>query len=94
MVMDLARTQREVLSADASGKGAEDSALYCDNEDRDSLLRDEIHAIAWIGRCTDTERSTAQLKLQGHVVSGKRIRRILKEEGLICRRRDSDTQAR
>lgn len=90
-MIDLARTQRGVLPLTRLAKALNipRSAFYCDDEDRDSLLRDEIHAIALDWPMYGYRTITAQLKRQGHVVNGKRIRRILKEEGLICRPRKS-----
>jgi transposase InsO family protein len=53
--------------------------------DRDGLLRDAVHAIALDWPCYGYRTITAELRRQGWRINGKRVRRVLGEEGLIRR---------
>ena len=54
-------------------------------DDRDRLLRDAIHAIALDWPCYGYRTITRELRRQGWKINEKRVRRVLREEGLIRR---------
>ena len=56
-------------------------------EDRDLDLRDEIQRIALEWSCYGWRRVTAELRRRGWAVNHKRVRRILREDNLLCLRR-------
>lgn len=56
-------------------------------EDRDLDLRDEIQRIALEWPCYGWRRVTAELRRRGWEVNHKRVRRILREDNLLCLRR-------
>jgi transposase InsO family protein len=51
--------------------------------DGDRLLRDAIHAIALDWPCYGYRTITAELRRQGWKINQKRVRRVLREEGLL-----------
>lgn len=55
-------------------------------EDPDMDLRDEIQKIALEWPCYGWRRVTAQLRRQGWVANHKRVRRIMREDNLLCLR--------
>jgi len=56
-------------------------------EDADIDLRDEIQRIALEWPCYGWRRMTAELRRRGWTVNHKRVRRILREDNLLCLRR-------
>lgn len=56
-------------------------------EDADMDLRDEIQRIALEWPCYGWRRVAAELRRRGWVVNHKRVRRILREDNLLCLRR-------
>jgi hypothetical protein len=58
-----------------------------DREDRDINLRDVIQKIALEMLTYGRRRITAELKRRGWKVNGKRVRRIMREDKLLCLRR-------
>lgn len=56
-------------------------------EDPDVELRDEIQRIALEWPCYGWRRVAAELKRRGWAVNHKRVRRILREDNLLCLRR-------
>jgi transposase InsO family protein len=56
-------------------------------EDADLDLRDEIQRIALEWPCYGWRRVTAELRRRGWMVNHKRVRRILREDNLLCLRR-------
>ena len=56
-------------------------------EDADIDLRDEIQRIALEWPCYGWRRVTAELRRRGWTVNHKRVRRILREDNLLCLRR-------
>lgn len=56
-------------------------------EDRDLDLRDEIQRIALEWPCYGWRRITAELRRRGWQVNHKRVRRIMREDNLLCLRR-------
>jgi transposase InsO family protein len=56
-------------------------------EDRDLDLRDEIQRIALEFPCYGRPRITAELRDRGWKVNPKRVRRILREDNLLCLRK-------
>src|SRR5206468_11145347 len=56
-------------------------------EDADIDLRDEIQRIAVEWPCYGWRRVTAELRRRGWTVNHKRVRRILREDNLLCLRR-------
>ncbi len=56
-------------------------------EDADLDLRDEIQQIALAWPCYGWRRVTAELRRRGWRVNHKRVRRILREDNLLCLRR-------
>jgi len=58
-----------------------------DHEDRDMDLRDVIQKIALEMPIYGRRRITAELKRRGWKVNGKRVRRIMREDNLLCLRR-------
>jgi putative transposase len=55
--------------------------------DSDVALRDEIQQIALEWPCYGWRRVTAELRRRGWVVNHKRVRRIMREDNLLCLRR-------
>ena len=55
--------------------------------DRDMDLRDAIHRIALEWPCYGRPRITAELRRQGWIVNPKRVRRLLREDNLLCIRK-------
>ena len=55
--------------------------------ERDQALRDEIHAIALDWPRYGYRTISRELRRRGWVVNEKRVRRIMRQDGLICRRR-------
>ncbi|GAC1432827.1 MAG: IS3 family transposase [Candidatus Velthaea sp.] len=58
-----------------------------ERDDRDIELRDAVHAIALDWPRYGYRTISAELRRRGMVVNEKRVRRILRVEGLLCRRR-------
>ena len=56
-------------------------------EDADIDLRDEIQRIALEWPCYGWRRVTAELRRRGWTVNHKRVRRIMREDNLLCLRR-------
>src|SRR5512141_1849526 len=56
-------------------------------EDADMDLRDEIQRVALESPCYGWRRVTAELRRRGWVANHKRVRRILREDNLLCLRR-------
>jgi putative transposase len=56
-------------------------------EDADIDLRDEIQKIALEWPCYGWRRMTAELRRRGWTVNHKRVRRIMREDNLLCLRR-------
>ena len=56
-------------------------------EDADIDLRDKIQKIALEWPCYGWRRMTAELRRRGWTVNHKRVRRILREDNLLCLRR-------
>jgi transposase InsO family protein len=56
-------------------------------DDADMDLRDEIQRIATDWPCYGWRRVQAELKRRGWVVNHKRVRRIMREDNLLCLRR-------
>jgi putative transposase len=56
-------------------------------EDADLDLRDEIQRIALEWPCYGWRRVTAELRRRGWTVNHKRVRRIMREDNLLCLRR-------
>lgn len=56
-------------------------------EDADIDLRDEIQRIALEWPCYGWRRMTAELRRRGWTVNHKRVRRIMREDNLLCLRR-------
>jgi len=56
-------------------------------EDADMDLRDEIQRIALEWPCYGRRRVTGELRRRGWTVNRKRVRRILREDNLLCLRR-------
>jgi putative transposase len=56
-------------------------------EDTDLDLRDEVQRIALEWPCYGWRRVTAELRRRGWTVNHKRVRRILREDNLLCLRR-------
>jgi transposase InsO family protein len=56
-------------------------------EDRDLDLRDQIQRIALEWPCYGWRRVTEELRRRGWVVNHKRVRRIMREDNLLCLRR-------
>jgi transposase InsO family protein len=56
-------------------------------DDADMDLRDEIQRIATEWPCYGWRRVQAELKRRGWVVNHKRVRRIMREDNLLCLRR-------
>jgi len=56
-------------------------------QDSDLDLRDEIQRIALEWPCYGWRRVTAELRRRGWTVNHKRVRRILREDNLLCLRR-------
>jgi transposase InsO family protein len=56
-------------------------------EDADIDLRDEIQRIALEWPCYGWRRVTAELRRRGRTVNHKRVRRIMREDNLLCLRR-------
>ena len=66
------------------------SQLYTDDTtDRDVALRDEIYAITIDWPLYGYRTVTHELRRRGFVVNEKRVRRIMRAEGLVCRRRSA-----
>jgi len=57
-----------------------------ETEDRDVDLREEIHKIALQWPAYGRRRITAELKRRGWKVNHKRVRRIMREDNLLCLR--------
>jgi transposase InsO family protein len=55
--------------------------------DRDMDLRDEIQRIALEFPCYGRRRITAELRRRGWTVNPKRVRRLLREDNLLCLRK-------
>ena len=55
--------------------------------DPDLDLRDEIQRIALEWPCYGWRRMTAELRRRGRTVNHKRVRRIMREDNLLCLRR-------
>jgi putative transposase len=53
----------------------------------DADLRDAIHKIALAHKAYGYRRVTAELKRQGWVVNSKRVRRLMREDNLLCLRK-------
>jgi putative transposase len=58
-----------------------------EHPDRDVDLRDRIQRIALEFPCYGRPRITAELKRRGWTVNHKRVRRIMREDNLLCLRR-------
>lgn len=56
-------------------------------EDADIDLRDEIQRVALEWPCYGWRRMTAELRRRGWTVNHKRVRRIMREDNLLCLRR-------
>jgi putative transposase len=56
-------------------------------EDADIDLRDEVQKIALEWPCYGWRRMTAELRRRGWTVNHKRVRRIMREDNLLCLRR-------
>jgi putative transposase len=56
-------------------------------EDADIDLRDEVQRIALEWPCYGWRRMTAELRRRGWTVNHKRVRRIMREDNLLCLRR-------
>ena len=56
-------------------------------EDADMDLRDAIQKIALEWPCYGWRRMTAELRRRGWTVNHKRVRRIMREDNLLCLRR-------
>lgn len=56
-------------------------------EDADIDLRDEIQGIALEWPCYGWRRMTAELRRRGWTVNHKRVRRMMREDNLLCLRR-------
>jgi putative transposase len=56
-------------------------------EDADIDLRDEIQRVALEWPCYGWRRVTAELRRRGWTVNHKRVRRIMREDNLLCLRR-------
>src|SRR5712691_9551107 len=56
-------------------------------EDADMDLRDEIQRVALEWPCYGWRRMTAELRRRGWTVNHKRVRRIMREDNLLCLRR-------
>lgn len=56
-------------------------------EDADIDLRDEIQKVALEWPCYGRRRMTAELRRRGWTVNHKRVRRIMREDNLLCLRR-------
>ncbi|TAL47640.1 hypothetical protein EPN87_02425 [archaeon] len=54
-------------------------------EEEDADLRDRIESIAVEHECYGYRRVTAQLKRDGLDVNHKRVQRVMRQEGLICK---------
>lgn len=66
------------------------STLYRDDSaERDVALRDEIYAITVDWPLYGYRTVTAELRRRGFLVNQKRVRRIMRAEGLLCRRRSA-----
>jgi len=50
----------------------------------DTALRDEIQRIAVDMPCYGYRRITEELRRRGHLVNGKRVRRMMREDNLLC----------
>ena len=57
--------------------------------DRDLDLRDDIQRIALESPCYGWRRVTAELRRRGWTANHKRVRRIMREDNLLCLRRKS-----
>jgi transposase InsO family protein len=55
--------------------------------DADLELRDQIQRIALDSPCYGWRRVTAELRRQGYTVNHRRVRRIMREDNLLCLRR-------
>ena len=87
----LAAQNTPELSLSAIGRlfGASRSLFYRRHEDADVAVRDEIDAIAADWPQYGYRTVTHELQRRGLIVNSKRVRRIMREEGLLCRRRPS-----
>jgi transposase InsO family protein len=70
-----------------SRAGVYRSSPETEHEDRDLDLRDEIQRIALEFPCYGRPRITAELKRRGWEVNHKRVRRIMREDNLLCLRK-------
>lgn len=83
---------RGKLALEAIGRlfGISRSAFYRDQaHDRDIVVRDEIYAITADWPRYGYRTITHELQRRGYRVNEKRVRRIMREEGLLCRRKPS-----
>ena len=72
--------------------GVSRAGLYCWRHappaaDADLDLRDQIQRIALESPCYGWRRVTAELRRRGWTVNHKRVRRIMREDNLLCLRR-------
>jgi putative transposase len=59
----------------------------CDPKEEDAHLRASIHQIALEMSCYGYRSILAQLKRQGEKVGERRVRRLLREDNLLCLRK-------
>jgi putative transposase len=88
--MALAQQFRGRLSLEEIARlfGISRSLFYRDEaEDRDVAIRDEIYAITIDWPRYGYRMVTHELRRRGFLVNEKRVRRIMAQEGLLCRRR-------
>ena len=88
----LAREHRDQLGAAKIARlfNVSRSAIYrADTTERDVPLRDEIYAITIDWPLYGYRTVTAELRRRGWTINEKRVRRIMRAEGLLCRRRSS-----
>ncbi len=69
--------------------GVSRSLFYGPTDDPDVAVRDEIYAIAADWPQYGYRTITHELQRRGLLVNSKRVRRIMREESLLCRRRRS-----
>jgi transposase InsO family protein len=69
--------------------GISRSEFYRQRGDQDETVRDEIYAITIDWPQYGYRTVTHELQRRGLLVNSKRVRRIMREEGLLCRRRPS-----
>ncbi len=91
-MIQLARDRRDEFGASIVARtlGISRSVLYRDvADDGDVEMRDQIYAITIDWPQYGYRTVTEELRRRGFTANGKRVRRIMRAEGLLCRRKSS-----